>query len=156
MRGRLWHQASHVLPETGSWHQLCPLGCWRVVGCCPVQGCLCLREPFSKMMLSKSDTRAASLGAHRPRQETQDGSLIWEDATCLEAAKPMSHNCWACALEPGSPHVATARAHGPWILCSTVREATMIRRRHATTGEQLLLAATREKPTPQQRPSTAT
>jgi len=53
----------NMLPETGSWHQLCPLGCWRVVGCCPVQGRLCLREPFSKMMLSKSDTRAASLGA---------------------------------------------------------------------------------------------
>ena len=29
-------------------------------------------------------------------------SLIWEDPTCCGASKPMNHNCWACALEPGS------------------------------------------------------
>ena len=34
-------------------------------------------------------------------QETQDGSLIWEDPTCHGAAKPVHHN-WACALEPRS------------------------------------------------------
>ena len=29
-------------------------------------------------------------------------SLIQEDFTHLRATKPMWHNCWACALEPGS------------------------------------------------------
>ena len=27
--------------------------------------------------------------------------LVWEDPTCRRAAKPMHHNYWACALEPG-------------------------------------------------------
>ena len=27
--------------------------------------------------------------------------LVWEDPTCRRAAKPMRHNYWACALEPG-------------------------------------------------------
>ena len=29
-------------------------------------------------------------------------SLIWQDPTCQGATKPVCHNCWACALEPGS------------------------------------------------------
>ena len=27
-------------------------------------------------------------------------ALVWEDPTCHEAAKPVRHNYWACALEP--------------------------------------------------------
>ena len=34
-------------------------------------------------------------------QETPVPSLVWEDPTCFRATKPV-HNCWACALEPGS------------------------------------------------------
>ena len=35
-------------------------------------------------------------------QETWVQSLVQEDPTCQRAAKPMSHNYWACALEPKS------------------------------------------------------
>ena len=37
-----------------------------------------------------------------PMQEPQVRSLIWKDPTCCWAAKPVDHNYWACALEPGS------------------------------------------------------
>ena len=39
---------------------------------------------------------------HLPMQESQVRSLIQEDPTCLRAAKPVYHNCWACALASGS------------------------------------------------------
>ena len=35
-----------------------------------------------------------------PVQETGVQSLVQEDPTGFGAAKPMCHNCWACALEP--------------------------------------------------------
>ena len=35
-------------------------------------------------------------------QETQVQSLIQEDPTCYGATKTMSHNYWACDLEPES------------------------------------------------------
>ena len=35
-----------------------------------------------------------------PTQETRVPSLVWEYPTCCGATKPMSHNYWACALEP--------------------------------------------------------
>ena len=56
-------------------------------------------------------------------------------------AKPLSHNYWVCALE--------ARSHNHWSPaqpCSKIREATTMRS---------LRSATREKPTEQQRYSTA-
>ena len=37
-----------------------------------------------------------------PMQGTQVQSLVQEDPTCRGAAKPVHHNCWACALEPMS------------------------------------------------------
>ena len=37
-----------------------------------------------------------------PKQETQIGSLIWEDPTCRRATKPICHSYWDCALEPQS------------------------------------------------------
>ena len=46
-------------------------------------------------------------------QETRVWSLIWEDPTCQRATKPMCHNYWACALEPGS---CTDWAHVPQLL----------------------------------------
>ena len=33
-------------------------------------------------------------------QGTPVSSPVWEDPTCLGAAKPVHHNYWACALEP--------------------------------------------------------
>ena len=35
-------------------------------------------------------------------QETQVGSLIWEDPKWQGTTKPVRHNYRACALEPGS------------------------------------------------------
>ena len=35
-------------------------------------------------------------------QETRLWSLIWENSHMSEAIKPLPHNFWACALEPGS------------------------------------------------------
>ena len=35
-------------------------------------------------------------------QKTRVWSPVQEDPTCCGATKPMCHNCWACAPEPGS------------------------------------------------------
>ena len=43
-------------------------------------------------------------------QETWIQSLAWDAPPCCEAAKPMHHNCWARAPEPGA---ATAEAYVP-------------------------------------------
>ena len=66
-----------------------------------------------------------------PMQGTRVRSLVWEDPTCLGAAKPVHHNYWACALEPVSHNYwarmpqllkpAHPRAHAPQ------REATAMR-----------------------------
>ena len=41
------------------------------------------------------------LRIHLPVQETQVGSLVWEDCTCHGATKCTSHNYWSpCTLEP--------------------------------------------------------
>ena len=49
-----------------------------------------------------------------PMQGTRVRALVWEDPTCRGAAKPVCHNCWACALEPVGhnywAHVPRARA----------------------------------------------
>ena len=60
---------------------------------------------------------------HLPVQDTRVPSLIQEDPTCRRATKPMGHNYWTCALEPGSrnywphvPHLLKPRypgAHAP-------------------------------------------
>ena len=39
-------------------------------------------------------------------QETRVQCLVWQDPTCLRAAKLMRHSYWACALEP--------RSHSYW------------------------------------------
>ena len=52
-------------------------------------------------------------------QETRVGSLIWEDPTCLGATKPLPHNYWACALEPGA---FTKEATTIRLRCTATRE----------------------------------
>ena len=64
--------------------------------------------------------------------------LVWEDPTQQGAMKSMNHNYWVCALEAGD---CDHWAHAPY---STQQQA----------GEAPL-AATREKPMRQRRPSTA-
>ena len=62
-------------------------------------------------------------------QEARVWSLVQEDPMCNGATKPMGHNYWACALEPGSriyrvlsPHVLEpvsiqpeSSPHLPWL-----------------------------------------
>ena len=47
-----------------------------------------------------------------PMQGTRVWSLVWKDATCHGATKPVCHNCWA---------------HVPWSPCSTTRDAAAVR-----------------------------
>ena len=70
----------------------------------------------------KNDQKGASLVAqwsriHLPIQETWVWSLIQEDPACHGAAKPVRHNCWACALESGS-HNCWAHVLNCWSLCT--------------------------------------
>ena len=52
--------------------------------------------------LSKKTVTRASLLAYLPMQETWVRSLVLEDPTCSGGTKPLCHNHWACALEPGT------------------------------------------------------
>ena len=85
-----------------------------------------------------------------PVQGTWVQAPVWEDPTCCRAAKPVSHNYWACALEPMS-HNYWARV--PQLL-KPVRLEPMLRNKRSHRNEkpahhneeQPLLAATRESP----------
>ena len=59
-------------------------------------------------------------------QGTWVQSMVREDPTCREAAKPMSHNYWACALEPASHN---CWAHVPQILKAMCLEAVLHNKR---------------------------
>ena len=57
-------------------------------------------------------------------------SLVQEDPTCRRATKPMRHNYWTCALEPGncsycSPHWEATAMGSP---CTATRESPQQRR----------------------------
>ena len=66
-------------------------------------------------------------------QEAQVWSLVQEDPMCNGATKPVGHNYWACALEPGR--------HVYRVLSPHVLEPV-----HIATREQLQLTVIREKP----------
>ena len=57
-------------------------------------------------------------------QETGVRSLTQEDHTCHRAIKPVYHNYWACALEPGAATTGALEAGSPR---SATREATTTR-----------------------------
>ena len=55
---------------------------------------------------------------HLPIQGTWVQTLIRKDSTCHRATKPMPHNYWACALEPGGTQLlrlwaSATEARGP-------------------------------------------
>ena len=52
-------------------------------------------------------------------QGTRVQALVWEDPTCCRTTRPVSHNYWACALEPAS--------HDCWGLHATTTEARVPR-----------------------------
>ena len=69
-----------------------------------------------------------------PTQGTRVRSLVQEDSTCLWAPRPMCHNdCNHWSLSAQEPTLWT-------------RGATALRSPHSATGEQPLLATTRESP----------
>ena len=81
---------------------------------------MCVCQGRTQWSLKYYDFRTSLVAqwwrVHLPMQETWVRSLVWEDPTCLGTTKPMSHNYWACALEPGNcnywAHVLRAlRAH---------------------------------------------
>ena len=66
-------------------------------------------RPFTKQyfVFQNKESKRASLMAQwlrisLPMQGTRVRALVREDPTCRGAAKPVSHNYWACALEPAS------------------------------------------------------
>ena len=59
-----------------------------------------------------------------PVQGTRVWALVWEEAACRGATKPMHHNYWACALGPASHNYWSPRT---WSPCSATREATAMR-----------------------------
>ena len=61
------------------------------------------------------------LKAHLPVQGTQVQSLVWEDSTCCEATKPISHN-----TEPELYELQLLSARA-WSLGSATSEATVMR-----------------------------
>ena len=77
-------------------------------------------------------------------QETQVPSLVQEDPTSREAAKPVHHNYGACALEPGKQDYS---AHVPQL-----PRPTHPQNPRSAAREKFQLSATREKPAQQQRP----
>ena len=83
-----------------------------------------------------------STHTHMPMQETRVWSLVWEDPTCCGATKPVHHNYWACALEPGNcsywaqvpqllkpacPRACTLQQKKPphWEACTTQLEKSL-------------------------------
>ena len=112
--------------------------------------------------LIKKQNLGASLAAQwlricLPMQGTRVRALVREDPTCRGAAKPMRHNCWACALEPGSHNywacvpqllslrATTTEAHTPRA-CAPQQEKPPQWEVRALQQRVTPLAATRESP----------
>ena len=63
-------------------------------------------------------------------------SLIWEDPTCLEAAKPLGRNYWACMeLQLMNPCATATETCVPYSPCSATGDATVMKSLRATTRE---------------------
>ena len=56
---------------------------------------------------------SSGLRIHLPTQGTQFRSLVQKDSTRQGAATPVCHNCWACALQPGSSNYCSPLALQP-------------------------------------------
>ena len=81
-------------------------------------------------------------------------SLIWEDPTCCETAKPVQHHSWGQVPEPASHNYQARR---PQLLTPTLRNK---RRHHSEESVHYSQRAapaphSQRKPSQQPRPSTA-
>ena len=79
---------------------------------------------FSKYRLWRASLVVQWWRIHLPMQKTQVWSLVQEDSTCLGATKPVYHNYWACALEPGSHNYCAQVPYSPY---TATREDIMMR-----------------------------
>ena len=91
----------HCVGETGRFIKVCNnkkllLNSWQVVRCSSFAW-----HPSSPVQKTGTSLVAPWLRIRLPMQGTQVWSLVQEDTTCCRAAKPVRHNYWACALEPG-------------------------------------------------------
>ena len=72
------------------------------------------KHMYSPPFLSKFPLRASLvaqwLGIRLPMQGTRVRAPVREDPTCRGAARPVSHNYWACASEACAPRQWEARA----------------------------------------------
>ena len=87
-----------------------------------------------------------------PMQGTQVRALVWEDPTCRGATMPVSHNYWACALEPSRHNYWSLRAES---LCSATKEATAMRSPRTTTKSSPCSRQLEKARVQQRRPNTA-
>ena len=88
--------------------------------------------------LGKTSLVVQWLRIHLPIQGTQIQSLVQEDSTCHRATKPVYHNY---SHELTCHSYLSPRAQS---LCSTTREATVIRSPSTRTREEPLFTATRK------------
>ena len=90
-----------------------------IIQLCSFSPCRLISQLFNFLLLLISKaSQGASLVAHwlrisLPMQGTQVRALVWEDPTCHGATKPMHHNCWACAIEPGGPTTEARKPRVP-------------------------------------------
>ena len=68
----------------------------------------CSPETITTLLISYTQNKPGNpvVKTRLPMQETRVQSLTWEDPTCRRTAKPVCHNYWAWALEPGCCLVA--------------------------------------------------
>ena len=66
-----------------------------------------------KKMKSGASLVAQWLRVCLPMQGTWVRALVWEDPTCRGAARPVSHDCWACASGACARQREAAMVRGP-------------------------------------------
>ena len=77
---------------------------------------------------------------HLPMQGTRVRALVWEDPTCRRAAGPVSHNLLSLRV---------------WSLCSTTREAAIVRGPRTAKKSGPRLPQLEKALAQKQRPNTA-
>ena len=103
-----------------------------------------------------------------PMQGTRVRALVREDPTCHRAAKPVSHNYWACTLEPAShnywafepqllsPWATATEAHAPRVHAPQQEEPPQWESLRTATKSSPRSPQLEKARAQQQRPNTAT
>ena len=80
-----------------NWTVVISRGCWYAFTCKK------LTLKFGKFGKFGASLVAQWLRICLPTQGTRVRALVWEDPTCLETTRPVSHNYWACASGACAP-----------------------------------------------------